>query len=254
MGMHWSISCPYCNAEITQGSGSAGTLPPVFLPLFRCRMCNGLISTDRKEYLTIPVEERIRIKRSAENISYIEQSLDRTNSSEYLAFLSKNGFMIYPITQTDIDSFGNDRGNIFFESVRFDMLINNEPCATSMRLLYNAGILIEEEKKDKETGGFKKEVLEKNRRNYYLNRKSIGIGLGAGIVFAFLLGSITPWLSLLGIALGFLIAFFILLGMESYYENKEKNADIKQKEKEVSPGGKTDDDKVFIEYQEKKDE
>ena len=157
MGMHWSISCPYCNAEITQGSGSAGTLPPVFLPLFRCRMCNGLISTDRKEYLTIPVEERIRIKRSAENISYIEQSLDRTNSSEYLAFLSKNGFMIYPITQTDIDSFGNDRGNIFFESVRFDMLINNEPCATSMRLLYNAGILIEEEKKDKETGGFKKE-------------------------------------------------------------------------------------------------
>lgn len=42
--------------------------------------------------------------------------------------------------------------------------------------------------------------------------------------------------------------------MESYYENKEKNADIKQKEKEVSPGGKTDDDKVFIEYQEKKDE
>lgn len=232
MGRYWRVNCPYCNAEITRGSGYGDTVPDIWVPFIRCEVCGGLMKTGGNEYLTMPVEERIRLKRNQKNIEYIEQSLDRTNNKEYVAFLQKNGFIIYPITTADKDR---------FDSVRFDMYINRQPSAIATQSLYNVGILIEEESLDKETGGIKKEILDENQRIYKLNQKilrwSVGIGFAVGIVFTALFGSINPnsYLFLIGIAMGIGSAIAIGFGMEYYYKNKEQQANKPTTQKTKNP-------------------
>lgn len=227
MGSSWKLKCPYCNAVIARGRGYGYPVPCVWVPCIRCEICGGLMKTGANEYLTMPVEKRIRLKRNQRNNEYIEQSLDRTNNKEYVAFLQKNGFIIYPITNADKDK---------FESVRFDMYINRRPSAIATQSLYDVGILIKEEMLDKETGGIKKEILDENQRIYNLNQKisrwSIGIGLVVGLALLFLFGSINPnsrLLFLISIAMGFGSAFATSFGMEYYYKNKEKQAEMEQK-------------------------
>lgn len=246
MGRYWKVNCPYCNAEIAQGHGYGDKVPDVWVPFIRCEICGGLIKTGSSEYLTIPVEKRIWLKRTTKNCEYIEQSLDRTNNEEYVAFLQKNGFIIYPITNIDKDS---------FEDVRFDLYINNQPSTSATQSLYNVGILIEEEKLDKETGGIKKEILEKNQQAYDLNQKisrwSVGIGFAVGIVFTVLFGSINPnsYLFLIGIIMGIGSAVAVCFGMENYYKNKDQqpNNSAAQKNKEPYDNGIVNKEK----YQEK---
>ena len=118
-----------------------------------------------------------------------------------------------------------------FENVRFDLYINQQPSTTATQSLYNIGILIEEQNLDKETGGLKKEVLDKNKKNYELSQKifrwSIGVGTIAGFLFAIIFGTINPnsYLFLIGVVLGIGSAAATNYGMKYYYKNKEINSE-----------------------------
>lgn len=58
----WWVTCPYCKVTIAEGAGSGDSFPKIWLPFIRCHSCGGLIDTGSREFLTIPVEERLRLK------------------------------------------------------------------------------------------------------------------------------------------------------------------------------------------------
>ena len=103
----WSLSCPHCGATLMEGTGDGGTIPPIFVPYFRCPICGRLSSTDANEFICMDNEQRSYIRASLKNCEYIAQSLDRTNNEEYRKFLSKCGFEFFPITDDDKLKFKN---------------------------------------------------------------------------------------------------------------------------------------------------
>ena len=231
MATHWHITCPYCGAKIAQGTGSGKIISDIWLPFIRCEICGKLIATGESEYLTIPVAERVQMKMTLDDIEYIKQSLDRTNNKEYISFLQKNGFIIYPVTNEDKSR---------FKDVPFEMYINCQPSIAANQSLYSAGVLIDEEKLDKETGGFKQEIAERNAREYNLNLKIMkwtsGIGLVAGFLLASAFYDIVPgsYLWLLGFVLGFGGSLAAGWGLSIYLNNKERKQEKSDKSKTQS--------------------
>lgn len=244
MGRYWQIRCPYCHAEIARGSGYDDKIPDVCVPVIRCEICGGLMKTGSSEYLTMPVQERLKLRRNQKNCEYIERSLDRTNNKEYMDFLQKNGFIIYPITNADKDR---------FKSVRFDLYINRQASADATQSLYNVGILIREEWLDKATGGIKTEILEENQRVYDLKHKiarwSAGTGLAVGFVFVLIFLGINPnsyYLFLIGVLMGLGCYFAVGFGMGYYYENKCQQTNNTTTQKNQAKKLLSDTGKIFF--------
>ena len=223
MGRHWSLKCPNCNSEIVSGWGYGDSVPKIFVPFIRCKYCGKLFKLGGREYITIPVDERIKFSATVKNCEYIEKSLDRTNSREYLTFLQNNGYEIYPIT---------DKDKYCFAKVDFLKYHKAFPSSDAIQSLHNVGILIEEDKLDKESGGFKKEILENNQASYKTNKKANGwgslVGIIVGIIFCTIFGEISPnsYLFLLGIVFGFL-AYFVTFMTISHFNTSRKKSDIR---------------------------
>lgn len=241
MGRYWRVNCPYCGAEVTHGSGYGDRVPDFWIPFMRCEICGQLMKTGANEYITMPVEQRTQFRNHSNNCGYIAQSLDRTNNKDYIAFLQKNGFNIYPITNADRERFPN---------VPFERYINMLPSHTATQSLYDVGILIEESHLDKETGGIKQEILNRNQKEYNISNKILKtgaiVGVVIGVIFTALFGSLNPdsYLFLIGIAMGIGSAIAVILFMEYYYKNRDgnigKSCDHKKKHNET-------DYKVLIE-------
>lgn len=248
MGRYWKISCPYCKAEIAQGQGYGDTIPKVWLPFIRCMICGNLIQTGGKEFLTMPIEKRAQLSKSKKNSEFIEKSLDRTNNEDYLAFLYKEGYVLYPVTDADRERFIN---------VRFDRYLNCQPSAAATQVLYNVGILLEDDMMDKETGEIKKEILDKNEQNYRMSQNqlalSVVIGFAVGLFFTIFFSSINPnsiFLIFLGIVMGVGAAFGAASIMDHCYGNK-KQADVKRSSDHIAEE-KTDVSKTLRRIEEEK--
>lgn len=219
MGRHWLLSCPHCNAAIAHGVGYGDNIPDIWVPLIRCKVCGGLIKTGGSEYLTLTVNERTKLRANSQNNEFIEKSLDRTNNKEYLTFLKNNGYAIYPITDADKER---------FKDVRFDMYKNQLPSVFATQSLRNVGILIDEKQLDEKTGAFKQDVLDKNMKEYKLNRKILRWGLIIGAVVGIILGwafsYINQYLAILGLAIGVGCMVAVCYGMDYYYKHKEESS------------------------------
>ena len=131
---YYTLSCPHCHISLVEGTGTY-KIPQAFYPLFRCKYCGKLFYTGGNEYLTMPVEERIKLKWSFKLNDYIKQSLDRTNHKEYLQFLKNHGYTIYPITETDF---------LEYPEIDFKSYTNAPPSAEAIECLYFIGALIKE--------------------------------------------------------------------------------------------------------------
>lgn len=220
MGRYWKINCPHCNAEIASGSGYGDAFPQIYVPFLRCMICGQLYLTKKKEYLTMSVEERTKLRPSETNCKLINESLDRTCNMQYVSILQQNGFEIYPITEQDGSR---------FTKVNFDQYKDGNSSENATQSLYNAGILIKAEERDDETGGVKKEILEENRKQYQRQRKikkySSIVGLIVGILFASFFGDMSPhgYLCLLGVPFGFGGAIITIICFTKYYDIKDKS-------------------------------
>ena len=215
----WSLSCPHCGATLMEGTGDGGTIPPIFVPYFRCPICGRLSSTDANEFICMDNEQRSYIRASLKNCEYIAQSLDRTNNEEYREFLSKCGFEFFSITDDD---------KLKFKNVDFDKYQNTDASYTATQGLYNIGILIKEEEKDTATGGIKAEILANRQKNYgIIHRAKVWgttTGIIVGILSSLILGGIDPnsYLCLLGILIGFIAGIGVSFGVIKYYEYIDK--------------------------------
>ena len=223
------MSCPNCNAEIASGTGNGDNMPRIFLPLFRCKMCGTLVLTGKNEYLTMPVEERINLRNTEDNYILIRKSLDRTCNKEYIEVLEDNGFEIFPLEERDFKK---------FPGINFALFQNRDSSSTlTTQELYNSGILIKEENKDTATGGVKKAVLEENQRQYNtnlrINKWSVLVGLGVGILFAIIFGSIDPTsaLCLIGVVPGIASAFLTQYLLKKHYQKQDNDNDTNNNKK-----------------------
>lgn len=222
---HWWLNCPYCNTRIAEGVGE-GKFPKVFVPFIRCKICGELISTNSKEYINFSVEERLKICATSTNCEYIEQSLDRTNNIKYINFLKFKHFDFYPINEQDYKR---------FKKVDFKKYEKALPSKIATKSLYNVGILIREEDLDKETGGFKKEKLLENQRNYEINKKANKAGILSGfiigILFAIIFGHTDPkgYSSLWGILFGVVSYLIVAFLTQRRYEKELHNDKSKLK-------------------------
>ena len=150
--MHYQtiIRCPYCGKEFVDVNYKFN-FPVFFVPLVRCDICGNLVSTQHSEFLMVTPNDRQKYYKSTlENCKAIAESLDRTNNKEYLAFLKSKGYEIYPVTEED---------KARFKNVDFDKYDNALPSEKATQMLYNIGVLIEEEKRDSLTGGYKKALV-----------------------------------------------------------------------------------------------
>ena len=168
---HVSINCPYCGARIANGIGDI-KIPQVFVPFYRCICCGKLMITGGQEFLTMNPDYRCRIKSSLQNCQNIAESIDRTNSKEYVDFLNNHGFEIYPITKAEVDRFQN---------VDFSRY-GRKTSKSGMETLYNMGVLIHKEDLDEKTGTYKQEILDKNT----IHQKSMGTSALLGLLIGFL--------------------------------------------------------------------
>ena len=198
--------------------GYGDNIPDIWVPFIRCSVCGGLIKTGGNEYLTLTVNERTKLRASSQNNNLIEQSLDRTNNKEYITFLQNNDYSIYPITGADKER---------FKGVRFDMYKNQLPSVSATQSLRNVGILIDEKQLDEKTGAFKQDVLDKNMKEYKLNRKILRWGLIIGAVVGIILGwsfsYINQYLAILGLAIGVGCMVAVCYGIDYYYKHKEES-------------------------------
>ena len=219
---YWSIHCPHCKAIISQGTGYGEKLPEIWVPFLRCEICGKLASTGSFEYLTMPVETRTRLRRNSVNIGYIKESLDRTCNSAYVSFLHKHGFTLYPISNADRE---------YFTEIQFNRYVYGSPSYAATELLHNTGILIEADRLDPHTGGFRQDILNKNKKEYKTDRKiwriSVGVGVAVLIIFFLAFGTIDPESSLcfLSIPIGLGVMIALLLGLDRYYKRKENNSE-----------------------------
>lgn len=219
---YWIVRCPHCKSIISQGTGYGDKLPKIWVPFLRCEVCGKLASTGSFEYLTMPVEARTRLKRNRMNIGYIKESLDRTCNSTYVSLLQEQGFTLYPISNADRE---------YFTEVQFDRFVYGTSSYVANELLRNTGILIEEDSLDPNTGGFRQDILNKNKKEYKTDKKiwriSMGVGIAVLIILFFAFGSIDPDSSLcfLSIPIGLGVMFALLLGLDRYYKRKENNAE-----------------------------
>lgn len=218
----WWVSCPYCKTTIAEGTGYGDKFPKIWLPFIRCHLCGSLIGTGSREFLTIPIEERLRFKNTGENADYIEHSVSRTNNEKYCNLLKKRGYSLYPLTEQDYGKFDK----VYWDEVRQGKCYSEDENA-----LYNSEILIKDEILDEKTGEIKQEELqrraEENRKDVK-NRKRFG-ALFAVIMFLSLMISvgITEGESPLGIFLGLVVGFAITMAIAFVcdYIKKNKNGD-----------------------------
>ena len=214
---HHISRCPYCASELERGVGRSLRFPAVHIPFFRCGICGKLIKTGAQEYLTMPVEERIKLRYGPISRELIEESLDRTNNQEYLFFLNRIGFEIYPAV---------DKDSARFRDVDFEKYTDAHSSDQANQILDAIGVLLGEDKIDIETGGFKEEIFKENKREYNIKQnitfRSSLIGLIVGIPLVFLFGAIDPnsYLFLIGIGIGLLAGLLTEWGMNKYYDNK----------------------------------
>lgn len=211
--IRWKFNCPYCHATLMRGTGYNKGFPEIGVPFFRCSICGHLISTGSREYVNIPLEERLEIRPNLKNSESIASSLDRTNNKAYREFLSHNEFEFEPLTNLDRER---------FENVNWHKYENRDTSsADATKNLYDLGILIREDCLDDKTGGIKKEIIEENQRNYRINQASIAFGSVAGLIvgglFGGLLSSVSSadsYLPILCFPIGFLV-FFLVAGLTS---------------------------------------
>lgn len=218
------ISCPYCKTTIIQGTGSSDSLPKIWLPFIRCHLCGSLVGTGSREFLTIPIEERLRLKNSGKNAEYIEHSVSRTNNKKYQDLLKSHGYSIYPLTEQDYEK---------FDKVYWDEIRQGKCYSEDENAMYNSEILLKDEILDEKTGEIKQEELKKRSEEYKKNLKSqkkFG-ALFFVIMFLSLMisGGITEGESLLGIFLGLVIGFIIMgiIAFVSDYIGKNKKNNTK---------------------------
>lgn len=169
----WWFNCPHCGARLMQGTGYNEGFPKIWLPFFRCSICGQLISTGSREYVNIPLEERLKIRANLKNSEEIASSLDRTNSEKYKKFLQFYKLEFYPITEQD---------QLKFKNVDWDKYKNNKASLDAIQLLYDLGIFVNKELLDEKTGGIKQEITKENQRNYRINKVSKTFGRIAGIL------------------------------------------------------------------------
>lgn len=220
MGYYVSLKCPHCNSLLFRGRGrEKDFFPKICVPFFRCRVCGELIKTPSREFLTIPVEERIKMRNSLNNCKEIAESLDRTNCPEYVDFLHHHGFDIYQISDLDKQKFLN---------VSFDNHINQEPTEKALDELYSLQILLKEDEKD-ENGELKQEIIENNKKEYNKTSKANIIGTICGLItglIAFMgFGMIegASFLAVLAIPCG-LGVHFLVAGAYYKFFTQEENA------------------------------
>lgn len=219
----WSINCPYCNAPYASGNGYlVDDRSKIGIPYFRCRYCNGLIITYQREYLTLPVENRTKIEASNEEI---EASIDRTNNSEYINFLKSREYTIYPLTEKDFSA---------HPQIDFENLKNKPTSKKSTDILFNSGILIKEEERNPETGGYKEECLLKNQSTYNENLKINKISCIVGLILAFFSSIFILYITgdgdsllplVLGVIIGILGGFLTHECIKKKYESNQSNKD-----------------------------
>lgn len=87
----WSVSCPYCKATIANGTSYGDSLPKSWLPFIRCSLCGNLVDTGSKEFLTMPLQERLKFRNTKKNADYILHSVSRTNNKKYQELLKSIG-------------------------------------------------------------------------------------------------------------------------------------------------------------------
>lgn len=215
------MTCPYCKVTIAEGTGSGDSFPKIWLPFIRCHSCGGLIDTGSREFLTIPVEERLRLKNTGKNAEYIEHSVSRTNNKKYQDLLKGCGYSIYPLTEQDYEK---------FDKVYWDMVRQGKCYSEDENALYNSEILIKEEILDENTGGIKQEELQRRSEEYNKNLKSqkkYG-ALFFVIMFISLMISVgitegeSPIGIILGLIIGLVISIVIAAISDYIKENKEK--------------------------------
>lgn len=219
--IRWKFNCPYCHATLMRGTGYDKGFPEIGVPFFRCSMCGQLISTGSREYINIPLEERLEMRPSLKNSEAIASSLDRTNNKAYRKFLSQNEFEFEPLTDLDRER---------FENVNWHKYENRDTSSVdATKNLYDLGILIREDCLDNKTGGIKKEIIDENQRNYRINQVSIAFGSVAGIIvgglFGGLLSSVSSadsYLPILCFPIGFLV-FFLTAALTSSLLHKTTN-------------------------------
>lgn len=219
MGWHWLIRCPYCNCKVAGGRGK-GDFPDIWVPFIRCNVCGNLIRTNCREYLTLTVDERTRLRNNRYNSELIEKSLDRTNNQDYLSILQQKGYKIYPVTDQDKNRFCD---------VQFHKFDNGRSSLNATETLENVGVLIDGSLLDNKTGAFKEEIYDKNKSTYNKSKKilrwSVGTGCAVGFILAWLFSYINQYLAILGIAIGIGCIFAVYYGMDYYYRHKEDSND-----------------------------
>ena len=241
---HWNWKCPYCKTEITSGTGEEPSIPEIWIPFYRCKVCGGLIRTGSNEYLTLPPAYRLSIKPTLAISKEIANSIDRTNSEEYKDFLKKMGHTFYPIEQKDIDTFKN---------VDFDKC-GMEPSEEAMAGLYNIGAIIDEKNYDKERKTYNKEFLDKNKKyNKNLNISKVfgflGFAMFAGMTIHFL-GPDSMLSCILAIIFG-LLGMFILGSLTMLILQNiqsEDNSNNNQDNNENNKGSPEDNYKEDVRY------
>lgn len=207
MHYHTIIRCPHCGKEFIDVYCKF-EFPLFYVPFVRCNICGNLVGTGHSEFLMVsPNDRQTYCKPTLENCKAIAESLDRMNNKEYVAFLKSKGYEIYPVTEED---------KVKFKNVNFDKYENALPSEKATKMLYDAGVLIEEEKRDELTGGYKKEILKENQQQYLAENKagnwSIAITIISMIILMPILGST---LDVAGILLGLFGGFAI--GGVAYY-------------------------------------
>ena len=91
--------------------------------------------------------------------------------------------------------------------------------------------MIEKDRLDPNTGGFRQDILNKNKKEYKTDKKiwqiSMGVGIAVLIIFFFAFGTIDPDSSLcfLSIPIGLGVMLAMLLGLDRYYKRKKNNSE-----------------------------
>ena len=224
MHYHTTVICPYCGRDFIDVNCKVD-FPVFYISFIRCDICANWVGTGYSEFLTVLPEDRLTYyKPNLANCKAIEESLDRTNNKEYVEFLKAKGYNIYPVTEED---------KVKFKNVDFDKYENALPSEKATKMLYDAGVLIEEEKRDELTGGYKIEVLQENQKQYVNENKagnwSIAITIISIIILICILGS---KLDVVGVILG-LFGGFVIGGVSYYliklsYDSQTKDKSISQ--------------------------
>lgn len=202
--------------------------PVVCFPYCRCNVCGSILKTGYKEFIIMTPEERSEIRATQKNCEQITASLERTNDLEYLEKLKEAGYTIYEPTEEDKKK---------FKYVDFS-IYGGDTTETAIDTLYNWGVLIREEDLDKDTGGYKDSVLEKNQKAQYISSKankiSVIVFFITSLIFGVIFGIVSPNtpLAALGLLFGFIAGFLTEGLVRNYYAKKMKDEDDEEDDEE----------------------